>query len=176
VEVVLAVGLLAAILIGAAAMFAQATRVTARSRRDMVALMLAVQKMEQLRGLTWERAGQTSTTPGDALSDTTTDLSGERPEPGGPGLGLSPPGALSANTPFHVDFTDAHGGWIGTGPAPPRGAAFVRRWSISSVPGAADTLRLEVVVAAAEFVGAAGSVEHASRTIRLIGARTRLVR
>jgi type II secretory pathway pseudopilin PulG len=176
VEVVLAVGLVAVILIGAAAMFAQATRVTARARRDMVALMLAVQKMEQLRGLTWEVAGSGSANPGAPLSDTTTDLSGARPLLGGPGLSVAPPNVLATNTPFYVDFAGPDGAWVGTGTVPLRGAVFVRRWSVSTVPGAPDTLRFEVVVAPADVTGAPGAVEHADRTIRLIGARTRVVR
>jgi hypothetical protein len=94
---------------------------------------LAGQKLEQLRGLAWHVDGD-----GRDVSDLTTDLSTEPPSAAGTGLQASPPGTLEGNTPGFVDFTDMQGRWLGTGRAPPPGAAFLRRWAI--VPLDSDPL------------------------------------
>jgi hypothetical protein len=107
-----------------------------------MSMVLAGQKLEQLRLLGWHVDGA-----GRAVSDTTTTLSTSGPAPGGSGLTASPAGTLSDNTPGYVDYLDARGTWRGTGASPPAGAAFVRRWAI--VPFDSDplhTLVLQVVV------------------------------
>jgi hypothetical protein len=87
--------------------------------------LLAGEKLEQLRTLAWDVDGD-----GRPVSDLTTDLSTDPASPAGTGLRPSPVGALDVNTPGFVDFTSADGRWLGTGRAPPAGAAFVRRWAI----------------------------------------------
>ena len=60
----------------------------------------------------------------------------------------------------YVDFLDAHGNVVGVGPAPPPGAAFVRRWAIGPpVTGTANALVLRVLARslAADAAGARGA-------------------
>jgi hypothetical protein len=46
-----------------------------------------------------------------------------------------------------VDFVGVDGRWRGNGPAPPAGAAYVRRWSVAAYAAdPADTLVLSVAV------------------------------
>jgi hypothetical protein len=59
----------------------------------------------------------------------------------------SPIASLATNAAGHVDFLDSAGRWVGTGPAIPSEAGFVRRWRVSPLPGASDVLVIEVVVA-----------------------------
>ena len=79
------------------------------------------------------------------------DLS--RDPPSGRGRGLAPgpvgAGALTANLAGYVDYLDARGAWIGTGPQPPPGTSYIRRWSIQPLSAPADdTLALAVMVVA----------------------------
>jgi hypothetical protein len=105
--------------------------------------ILAVQKIEQLRALPWRFEG---TGVLHAVSDTSTDLTTEPASTGGPGLAVSP-ASLDANTPGYVDYLDQHGRWTGTGVAPPAAAVFIRRWSVTPLPGSAsDALVLRVLV------------------------------
>ena len=48
-----------------------------------------------------------------AVTDTTTDVSGDPPGPGGTGLGASPADALWRDTPGYVDYLDATGRDLG---------------------------------------------------------------
>jgi hypothetical protein len=107
-----------------------------------MSMVLASQKIEQLRLLTWNVDGA-----GHAVSDTTTNLTTSPPSSGGTGLTASLAGTLHNNTPGYVDYLDARGAWRGAGATPPAGTAFVRRWAI--VPFDDDplhTLVLHVVV------------------------------
>lgn len=115
------------------------------ARAQTSCTMLAVQKMEQLKTLTWGFAADEIVAP--RVSDTVTDLSYDPPRAGGPGLVVSPAGSLDRNTPGYVDFLDAHGRWVGTGSTPPAAAVFARRWSVAPLPAdPADTLVLQVFV------------------------------
>jgi hypothetical protein len=114
--------------------------------------MLAAQKMEQLRALTW--GFDELDVP---LSDTATDLTVSPESPNGSvGLSPSPPGALAQNTAGYCDFLDAAGQSLGGGPVPPPAAIFARRWSVEPLPShPADTLVLQVVVTRAAHGAAA---------------------
>jgi prepilin-type N-terminal cleavage/methylation domain-containing protein len=63
-------------------------------------------------------------------------------------LNPSPPGTLSANTPGFIDYLDPSGVSLGvTSLVPPRGAAFICRWSVDPLPNSAfNTLVLQVLV------------------------------
>ena len=105
-------------------------------------VVLATQKMEQLRALTWgyDAAGR-------PIADTTTDLTMFPPGGSGVGLTVSPAGALRQNTFGYCDFLDASGTPVGAGTDPPARATFVRRWSIEPLPSnPANTLVLHVRV------------------------------
>jgi type II secretory pathway pseudopilin PulG len=113
--------------------------VDARSRT--MATLLAMQKIEQLRSLVW-----TIDPSGAVIEDTSTDTSTVPESSAGTGLQMSPPGALSGNTPGFVDHLDATGAIVGRGTQPPAHATYTRRWSIDpAVVNGALVLQVRVV-------------------------------
>ena len=144
VEVMIAMVVLAILALGVAQLFGVAIQATSSARHQTSTTVLAAQKMEQLRGLTW---GFDDAGTGLPVSDTSTDLTQEPPTDGGSGLNPSPPGSLNVNTPGFVDFLDARGQRVGTGAAPPPAAMFIRRWNIQPLPtNPNNTLILQVLV------------------------------
>jgi hypothetical protein len=106
------------------------------------ATVLAAQKMEQLRGLTWgfDAAGL-------PVSDTTTDTTVLPFTSAGSGLAPSPPGTLQQNTAGYADYLDQQGAWVGRGSAIPDGAVYIRRWSVEPLPtDPANAVLLQVLV------------------------------
>jgi hypothetical protein len=145
VEVLISMGILTAVSIGLAQLFAISGRANLVARNVTSTTTMAVQKMEQLRALAWSVASDGSGLP---ISDTSSDLSfTPAPSTGGRGLVPSPPNALDENVPGYCDFLDAGGGWVGTGVAAPSGAVYLRRWAIVPLPAHPhDTLVLQVLV------------------------------
>ena len=133
VEVLVSVTLLSLVSLGVAQLFAVATQANTNSKGQTSTALLAVQKMEQLRSLTWG-FDVSSSALGLPASDTTTDLSLPDPAAGGAGLNPSPGNALTTNVPGYVDYLDQHGAWIGNGTQPPANARYIRRWSITPLP------------------------------------------
>jgi prepilin-type N-terminal cleavage/methylation domain-containing protein len=165
IEVMLATTILMVISAGVAQLFAMAARANAGAKAKTTTSALAMQRMEQLRGLTW---AFDSSDPGRPLSDTTTDLSVDPPTVGGRGLAVSPPGTLWHNTPGYVDYLDQFGTWVGTGAAPPLSATYIRRWSIDPLPASPnDTLVLQVMVTSVVAEAAYGSAGLSSVRRRL---------
>src|SRR5215212_5787161 len=97
--------LLATALVSLAQLFAISTRSNIGSRNITYTAVLAQQKLEELRSLTW---GFDNT--GLPISDFTTDTS-VTPESSTSGTGLSPSPstALQENTSGWVDYVDAYG-------------------------------------------------------------------
>lgn len=144
VEVLVAIVIIAIIALGLAQMFVLAMRTNQAARHQTSATILAAQKMEQLRSLTW---GYDDDGLGLPVSDTTTNLSVQPMASTGNGLSPSPATALDQNTPGYVDYLDARGNWVGTGAAAPPAAVYIRRWSIRPLPtNPNDTLILQVLV------------------------------
>jgi prepilin-type N-terminal cleavage/methylation domain-containing protein len=144
VEVVIAMGLLTAVSLGVAQLFAASTRANLSARTSTSTTAMAEQKMEQIRSLTWgfDTAGQ-----GLPVSDTTTNLTVYPMTTNGSGLNPSPADALESNTTGFFDFLDAGGTWVGTGTNTPPTAAYVRRWSIIPLPtNPNNTLVIQVLV------------------------------
>ena len=142
VEAVVSAGVLVTIVTGLLQLIAMSVTSVRAAADDTSALLLAIQKMEQLRGLAW-----TYDTSRQRLSDFTTNASASAAGSGGRGLTKSPPDSLTRNVPGYVDFIDSSGRWISSGSTPPSGAAFVRRWAIGSAdPVGLDTLVVVVVV------------------------------
>jgi len=142
-EVLVAVSLLTTLALGAAQLFAMAARAVTRAQWETTSLALAVEKMEQLRSLTWRFDGEA----GHVLSDFSSDLTRDPPAEGGAGLASSLRDTLWESTPGYVDYLDGAGRWLGTGLARPAETQYVRRWSVE--PFAADsqhTLILHVAV------------------------------
>lgn len=144
VEVLISMGLLTAVSLGVAQLFALSTRANVIAKGATSTTAMAQQKLEQLRGLTW---GFDLEGLGLPLSDTSTNLSVDPPTHNGSGLNPSPSDSLEQNTAGFVDFLDGGGAWVGTGSTPPATAVYIRRWSIQPLPtNPNNTLVIQVLV------------------------------
>jgi prepilin-type N-terminal cleavage/methylation domain-containing protein len=165
VEVLISMGLLTAVSLGVAQLFALSTRNNLIAKGQTSTTAMAEQKLEQLRGLTWgfDLAGQ-----GLPLTDTTTNLAVSPPQHNGTGLNPSPADALERNTDGFVDFLDANGQWVGTGSTPPASAVYIRRWSITPLPtNPNNTVIIQVLVT--PVASEAARVESAFTRTRMAG-------
>jgi prepilin-type N-terminal cleavage/methylation domain-containing protein len=179
VEVLVATVILAVSLVSLAQLFAVSTRANFASRSSTYAALLAQQKMEQLRGLTWGYDPL-----GLPVSDITTDTSdaaGVSGCPtsapgGGSGLAPSPWGTLQQDTAGWVDYVDGNGCILGGGGAPLAGTVYIRRWSVEALPtNPNNTLILQVLVTRnRNRAGAdAGNVARLPEEARLMSVKTR---
>jgi type II secretory pathway pseudopilin PulG len=142
-EALIASGLLAGALAALGQMFAISVANNRSARAASYATVLAQQKMEQLRGLTWG-----FDVLGLPITDTTSNTAVPVETPtGGTGLGPSPAGTLTSNTGGWVDYVDQSGDAIGGGTALPPGAVYIRRWAVQPLPSnPADTIVIQVFV------------------------------
>jgi hypothetical protein len=176
VEVIVATVLLAMSLVSLAQLFGISTSTNVSARSTTYAAVLAEQKIEELRGLTYgfDESGL-------PLSDSSTNTAvpGEPPT-GGTGLEPSPGTALQENTPGYVDYVDQFGNKIGTGgDQPPNNALYTRRWSIMPLPtNPNNTLVIQVLVTRHQARGAAddGAVSRLPDEARLVTVKTRKAR
>jgi len=143
VEVLVAAAILTTGLIAVAQLFVMSTNANAAARRVTTTAVLAQQKIEQLRGLTWGFDDF-----GLPISDFTSNIAVTPPtSTGGVGLQPSPGDSLTTSTPGYVDYLDAYGAWVGAGATPPDGAIYVRRWSVEPLPtNPNNTLVFQVLV------------------------------
>ena len=171
IEALIAVALVCSTITGVAQLLLWSRRAVWSSGAETMAVVLAAQKLEQLRMLTWE-----IDTNGQPITDDSTDLSTAEPSAGGSGLQASALGTLHENTSGFVDYLDSQGVWRGTGAEPPAGSVFVRRWAI--LPFAADPLHTVVlhviVLPVSDAVAADG--RRSSRAAHQTTIRTRGVR
>jgi prepilin-type N-terminal cleavage/methylation domain-containing protein len=150
-EVLVAMAVFAVAVAGLAEMCAAATRANSTAGATTAASLLAAQKMEQLRALTWGFDALAA-----RLSDTTTDVSVSPEAPNvGVGLSASPPSALARNTAGYCDFLDAAGRSLGGGTVPPPSAIFARRWSVEPLPSHPDDMLVLQVLVTRAIRGAA---------------------
>lgn len=144
VEVLISMGLLTAVSLGVAQLFAVSTLANRVARGQTSTTAMAEQKMEQIRSLTW---GFDLEGLGLPLTDTTTNLAVYPHTANGGGLNPSPADALEQNTAGFVDFLDPTGVWVGTGQTPPATAMYVRRWAIQPLPtNPNNTIVIQVLV------------------------------
>ena len=168
-----ATGLLATAIVSLAQIFAISTRTNLGSHNSTFAAVLAQQKLEELRSLSWGFDRQ-----GLPLSDTTTDTT-VTPETANGGTGLSPSAdtAMQSNTTGWVDYVDAYGNKLCcTGTNPPQNATYTRRWMISPLPtNPNNTLVIQVLVTRSRDRGASdlGAVNRLPEEARLITVKTR---
>ena len=143
VEVLIATLLLAMALVTLAQLFALSTQSNIGARNTTFTAVLAQQKLEELRSLTWG-----FDTQGLPVSDSTTNTAASPETPtGGTGLAPSPSGTLGANTSGYVDYIGQFGDKLGGGANAPEGTVFVRRWSVEPLPSNPNnTLVLQVLV------------------------------
>jgi type II secretory pathway pseudopilin PulG len=174
VEVMVATGLLATALVALAQMFAIATASNLQGRNATSTMILAQQKMEQLRGLRY-----TFDVSGLPVQDTSTDLA-EYPPAATGGKGLSPhtENTIQANTDGYVDYLTVNGESLGGGTTIPDSTAFIRRWSIEPLPTNPNNIVvLQVLVTRRRDrgTGDAGSVSRAPDEARLMTIKSRKV-
>ena len=172
VETLVAVSLMATAIVTLAQLFALSTRTNISSHNTTYAAVLAEQKLEELRALSWG-----FDTQGLPMSDSTTDTS-VTPESstGGTGLSPSPTTALSENTAGYVDYVGAFGNKLGGGGSLPENALYTRRWSITPLPtNPNNTLVIQVLVTRLFDRGQAdqGNVGRLPEEARMIAVRTR---
>jgi prepilin-type N-terminal cleavage/methylation domain-containing protein len=167
VEVLVAMVIVTCGALGVAELVTVAVRAAQAARSLTSCTMLAVQKMEQLKALTWSFAGDEVDSP--PVGDVSTDLSYEPATGGGRGLSASPAGALERNTPGYVDFLDADGRWVGTGATPPGAAVFIRRWSVEPLPAAPDDTRMLQVLVTRVTIESRVSIAAGERRLPLAG-------
>jgi type II secretory pathway pseudopilin PulG len=174
-EVLFAATVLTVALAGLAQLFAVATRANSSARATTYAAILALQKMEQLRNLTY--AFDPLGLPRTDL-DTDITVVPELPS-GGTGLQPSPAGALGANTVGYVDYLDANGTSLGgLATIPPPGAVYIRRWSVEPLPiNPNNTIVLQVLVTRTRNRGRAdnadGVVTRLPDEARFVTVKTR---
>jgi type II secretory pathway pseudopilin PulG len=141
--------------------------------------MLAQQKMEQLRSLTWgfDTVGlpvsdyNTDTTNVGTLAGCTSSGTGA-----GTGLSPSPSGTLTQNTDGWVDYLDQNGCDLGGGGNAPNGTTYIRRWSVEPLPtNPNNTLILQVLVTRRTNRGNAdaGNVARLPEETRFMSVKTR---
>ena len=174
VEVLVATGLLASALVALAQLFAIATTTNAAARNSTITMMLAEQKIEQLRALqyTFDRAGL-------PVQDTATDLAVYPPAATG-GKGLSPytENTLQANTDGYVDYLDQWGRTLGGGTVIPDETAYIRRWSVEPLPTNPNNVIILQVLVTRERergTGDLGSVSRGAQEARLMTIKSRKV-
>lgn len=173
IEVLAATAILTVALVSLAQLFAVSTKANVSAKATTYAAILAEQKMEQLRSMTFGYDAL-----GLPLTDTTTDITvvPERTT-GGTGLTPSPTGTLSSNVQGFCDFLDANGVSLGSGTTPPTNGLYTRRWSIEPLPtNPNNTLVLQVLVTKLKNRGSADTAVGVSRLpdeARIISVKTR---
>jgi prepilin-type N-terminal cleavage/methylation domain-containing protein len=172
IETLVATTLLAFALTSLAELFAVSAKNNSVARNGTFTSILAAQKLEQLRGLTWG-----FDVLGLPMSDTATDTA-VSPEltTGGTGLAPSPSNTLQGNVNGYVDYVDAYGVQLGGGTVVPANTAYIRRWLIEPLPtNPNNTLVIQVLATRRLDRGTsdAGSVARLPEEARLITVKTR---
>jgi type II secretory pathway pseudopilin PulG len=172
VETIVATAILATSLVALAQLFAISVKTNAGARNTTFAIVLAQQKIEQLRALTWG-----FDTLGLPITDTTTNTS-VSPETavGGKGLSSSPSNTLQAATDGYVDYLDSTGTLLGGGTVAPDNTVYTRRWMIEPLPtNPNNTIVIQVLVTRRADRGTAdsGSVQRLPEEARLVTVKTR---
>jgi prepilin-type N-terminal cleavage/methylation domain-containing protein len=176
-EVLTATTIMAVGLTALAQLFVVSTKSNHSAKATTYAAVLAQQKMEQLRSLTWGFDNL-----GLPISDTQTNIT-VVPEQAGGGVGLSPSpvGTLSSDTAGYCDYIDKNGQALGAGmgnpPSAPNGTVYIRRWSVEPLPtNPNNTLVLQVLVTRWRDRGRADTATGVTRLpdeARIISVKTR---
>jgi type II secretory pathway pseudopilin PulG len=145
-EVLITAGLVVAVAAGGSHVLAIAVRANHGARVRTMASMLAAEKIEELRSLTWSHVTTSSPAISISSSDVTTDLSRHPATDSGPGLLPSPPGTLDANVAYYVDYVDGAGRCIEGDDSPPLSAVYIRRWAVRPLASDPDNILVFQVV------------------------------
>jgi len=173
IEVTIATGLLAVALATLGHMLALSASTNRSANTLTYTSILAEQKMQQLRALTWgyDSAGQ-------PVSDTTSNTAAStETSNGGTGLSPSPAHTMTSNISGWVDYVDQFGKVLGGGADPLPKTVYIRRWAIeplASSPG--NTILIHVLVTTRTSRGSAdrpGSTATLAGECRLVSIKTR---
>jgi type II secretory pathway pseudopilin PulG len=171
VETLVATTLMATAIVTLAQLFALSTRTNVSSHNTTFAAVLAQQKMEELRALSWG-----FDTQGLPISDTGSNTAvSPITATGGTGLKPSPSAALQEDTTGYVDYIDAYGNKVSKTDTPET-VVYARRWSITPLPtNPNNTLVIQVLVTRNKDRGQAnqGNVTRLPEEARMIVVRTR---
>jgi prepilin-type N-terminal cleavage/methylation domain-containing protein len=179
-EVLIAMGVMTVGLVSLAQLFALSIGANHSSKTTTFAVLLAQQKMEQLRGLTWG-----FDPVGLPVSDVTTNSSAVPQATGcptasgggvGTGLSPSPSGTLGGNLSGWVDYLDINGCLLGGGSTAPARTIYIRRWSVEPLPtNPNNTVILQELVTRRTDRGAAddGNVMRMPEEARVMSVKTR---
>ena len=161
IEVMVATAILVVGVVSVAQLLTVGMRSNLTSRAATETMILAQQKIEELRALTWGFDAL-----GNPVSDTSSDtaVSPEQPA-GGTGLGLSPAGALIGNVAGYVDYIDRAGAKLGGGTSVPAGTIYTRRWSVAASAGAPEALVIQVLVTRTPNRGATNRLPEEARLV-----------
>ena len=172
IETLIATVLLAGGVLATAQMFILATRSNGAAKQTSYTTVLAQEKMEQLRGLTWgfDQLGL-------PVQDYTTNTANDPPTDNGVGLTPSPDNVLSSNTAGYVDYIGQNGVSLGGGAQVPTGTLYVRRWSVEPLPtNPNNTLILQVLVfpySARAEDGTGAVLDRGLQEARVVTVKTR---
>jgi type II secretory pathway pseudopilin PulG len=178
VETVVALALMLTVSVSVSLALVASRAIAVRDRDQAIGRVAAQARLTSLTSLAFRTVAASD---GSALTitDTTTDVSGDPPGPGGTGLGESPVGALWRDTSGYADYLDGAGRDLGAAAGARERAAYVRRWTISRQgAGAGEVVTMAVLVAP---VSTAAQAEAADPTrvidrpgvVLLRGARVR---
>lgn len=172
IETMVATAMLAVALTALAQLFAISVANNAVAKNGTFASVLAAQKIEQIRSLTYG-----FDVLGLPMTDVTTDIAVSPETPtGGKGLAPSITNTLQANTDGYVDYVNANGVTLGGGTVVPNNTAYIRRWMVEPLPtNPNNTLVIQVLVTRRRDRGTAdiGAVARAPEEARLITVKTR---
>ena len=147
VEAVIGLALVGSVCATAALALVASRAMSVRARHEAIGAVTARARLAELASLAFGIALGPSGDPVE-VTDTTSDLSGDPPGGGGPGLTPSPADALWIDRPGYVDYLDETGRAIGAGADVRASAAYVRRWAIvRQGRGAGEVASFAVVVA-----------------------------
>jgi prepilin-type N-terminal cleavage/methylation domain-containing protein len=156
-EVLIATTIVAVALSALAQLFMLSMNANRNAKATTMATVLAAQKMEQLRSLTWSL---------DARGTPLTD----------PYLASLPSGSLRQNAAGFFDLVSSSGESFGEGTTVPAGAMYLRRWSIEPLPadsGNAIVLQVLVTQRFERRMGAGWNARRLPEDSHLITVRTR---
>jgi type II secretory pathway pseudopilin PulG len=168
-EVTIATGIMTGALMTLGQMLTLSVANNRDARRLTYATVLAEQKMEQLRGLSWGFDNL-----GHPIEDTSTNTAAPVETPtGGTGLSRSPDATLFSNTDGWVDYVDRFGNVLGGGSSPRPKTAYTRRWAIEPLETSPDNSIVIHVLVTARLDSGAGSVTRRPDDVRLVSVKTR---
>jgi type II secretory pathway pseudopilin PulG len=164
VEAVVALALVATVGVSVSTALVASRAMAVHDRDQAIGRVAAQARLSTLASLAFHSiAGADGSSV--AVTDTSTDVSGDPPGPGGTGLAESPADALWHDTTGYVDYLDAAGRDLGRRAGARERAAYVRRWAIGRQGGGAGEVALIAVLVAPVPAAARAAAGDPTRVI-----------